>query len=103
MRLFGRAHGCRGATLEHDELLLHLHEPTQGLTPVKGSSVRAPMYDARRVRPIRVPSFLSNFLRISTTAWLITTKDCSSNSDQWKETSDCWLATELVPRARPMR
>ena len=36
MRLFGRAHGRRGATLEHDELLLHLlHEPTQGLTPVK--------------------------------------------------------------------
>ena len=52
------------------------------------------MYDARRVRPIRVPSFLSNFLRILTTAVkLITTKDCSSNSDQWKETSDCWLAT----------
>ena len=36
MRLFGRAYGRRGATLEHDELLLHLlNEPTQGLTPVK--------------------------------------------------------------------
>lgn len=62
------------------------------------------MYDARRVRPIRVPSFLSNFLRILTTAVkLITTKDCSSNSDQWKETSDCGLLahhSELVRRGR---